>query len=303
MKLNPKVTGALAWGGLVLVLAVPAADMVTRTQGDAASVFTSGADRVDTASATTRASGDGAGKAPVAVQVPAVADPIDAYMASGKKLPSYISDAPAAVAASEPAPTIKLEVPALSSTRSPATAATQAVKPAVSTQSLEVASVDPTPALVAPEPYPASMRPQTRTVASVPATTAPATTAPGRTPAPALTGQPGAPAPQDLAGSEAPLILDEDTVARREAAVARVLETPPAGNSPRRIEGDRLQEWDSGSLADYLERRGLINDQPAQVQTQAESSFGDEVDFYDDRYDRSERRVVRRLPRDDFFLF
>ena len=29
MKINPKVTGALAWTGLVVVLAIPAANMLT----------------------------------------------------------------------------------------------------------------------------------------------------------------------------------------------------------------------------------------------------------------------------------
>ena len=98
---------------------------------------------------------------------------------------------------------------------------------------------------------------------------------------------------------EQPLILDEALVARREAAVARVLDEQPAAFD--RIEGDRLEEWDSGSLAEYLERRGLLSGS----QAQAQASDVDEDGFFLDQGPNSDdgRRVIRRLPRGDFFLF
>ncbi|HHY48189.1 MAG TPA: hypothetical protein GYA10_00340 [Alphaproteobacteria bacterium] len=100
--------------------------------------------------------------------------------------------------------------------------------------------------------------------------------------------------------SEAPLVIDEDLVQRRDAAVARVLEedTDPRPAGRRIIEEDMLEEWDSGSLAEYLERKGLMS---GSEQASA-SDFGDDDLFLDD--DRSEVRVVRRLPRrNDFFFF
>ena len=107
MKLNPKLTGGLAWGGLIVILAVPSADLLTKPQSGAATVITSDTDQVRTASVAAPA----AQKQPVAVTVPTTPDPVDAYLASGKKLPSYISDAPAGQAGIEPAPTVQLQLP------------------------------------------------------------------------------------------------------------------------------------------------------------------------------------------------
>lgn len=56
-----------------------------------------------------------------------------------------------------------------------------------------------------------------------------------------------------IAATGQPVIVD-DTTQRRDRAVARVL-----NDEPRIVEGDQLEQWDSGSLADYLERKGLMN--------------------------------------------
>lgn len=265
MKLNPKVTGGLAWAGLIVILAVPSAEMLTKPQAESASVITSGIDPVKTADIAPQPSPSA--NRPAA---PAAAsdDPVDAYLASGKKLPSYISDAPAEVASTKPAPVTKLVVPTTPTT----TAREEPVA--------EIASVESTGApAVAPQPYPASMRPRPEPVATASLTPT----------------------------QEEPLIIDEDVVARREAAVARVLDEPVQSggfNEPqsnRIVTGDELEEWDSGSLAEYLERRGLISEAEAQANS---SDFDDDGFFLDEGPNNSDgRRVIRRLPRKDFFIF
>ena len=50
MKINPKVTGALAWTGLVVVLAIPAANMLTG-EPEARANLTSDTQQVKTATA------------------------------------------------------------------------------------------------------------------------------------------------------------------------------------------------------------------------------------------------------------
>ena len=94
--------------------------------------------------------------------------------------------------------------------------------PAVTPAQPEVASVKPQ--LVAPIPLPASARPKPQVVTTLPAPT------------------------------DQPLIIDESTVASTGPL-------PPANVGPEPvITGDQLDEWDSGSLADYLERRGLMSE-------------------------------------------
>jgi hypothetical protein len=213
MKLDAKVKGGLAWAGLIVILAVPAADIILGKPGDANATATA-------AVATTPAAGKPALTLPSAKPATAV-DPVqtastgdgaavDKYIQSGKTLPSYISDADEVATA--PAPS----------------------KPAVSTtpptQVATVAPVEVTP----PVPLPRSARPQTTTVASLPAT-----------------GQP-------------PLIVDE-TRLNDQAGVDRF----PLSDEPQVVTGDQLEEWDSGSLAEYLERKGLLSDgQPTAQQGQ-----------------------------------
>lgn len=260
MKLNPKLTGGLAWAGLIVVLAVPGADMLTKPQGETASRVAPQIDPVQTATITPAATNAN--------------DPVDSYISSGKKLPSYISDAPAEVASVKPAPTTKLVVP-----NGPATTA-PAMKPA---------TVAALPTEAAPTPYPASLRPR--------GPAAPAATSPLVTP-PVATAN---------ATTEAPLIVDEELVARREEAVSRVLDQDVAAapSQPRVVTSDELEEWDSGSLADYLERRNLISDGNSQA-SNSSADFDDDGFFLDEgpNEDRSRARVIRRLPRNsDFFLF
>lgn len=255
MKLNPKVTGGLAWAGLILILAVPSADMLMKPEGESASRITSDMDAIRTSSVTPRPAD--AAKATSATGAEG-GDPVDSYLASGKKLPSYISDAPGAVASKEPVKTPKLVVPA--------GPATQTAGP-----TLEVASTDAAAPAVAPKPYPASMRPK--------AATAPAT----------------------VVAEEEPLVLDEDVVKRREAAVAAVLEDDmDVGGPADFVSGDELEEWDTGSLAEYLERRGLMSDSAQQASA---SSDYDADGFFLDEGPNNDRRLIRRVRPREFFLF
>lgn len=251
MKFNPKVTGGLAWAGLIVVLAVPSADMLTKSQGQAASTVTSRVDAIRTASTTAK---------PAAAAKPASDDPVDTYLSSGKKLPSYISDAPTAVASQKPVTTPRLVVPTTPARQAPAS-------------SVEVASLDAAAPAVAPVPYPASMRPKA----------------------------PVAPAASAVADDEAPLILDEDLVKRRETAVAEVLSDDPDVAGPAGIvRGDQLEEWDSGSLAQYLERRGLLSEDEQQAST---SPDYDPDGFFLDEGPNGDRRLIRRAQPRDFLFF
>lgn len=266
MKLNPKLTGGLAWAGLVVILAVPAADMLTRDQGGAAANVIDEAKPVETALVAPKPA-----VRPVVAPATPSDDPVDSYVSSGKKLPSYISDAPAEVAVAKPAPTVKLVAPAAGPNATPAVATAPVVKPvAPATPAVDTTTVASLP--VAPIPYPADKRPRPVVVAS-----------------PSVT----------QLGGEKPLVVDAEQVAKRDAAVARVLDDEPVRATSRGVvTGDQLEEWDSGSLADYLERRGMINED---TRASSRRDLDEDGFFRDDRDDG--RRVIRRLPRNDFFLF
>jgi hypothetical protein len=277
MKFNPKLTGGLAWAGLIVILAVPGADMLTKPQADSANLITSDMDAVRTAAVAPQPAD--ASKRPVTA-VAASGDAVDQYISTGKKLPSYISDAPAEVASTKPAPITKLVVPT--------TPASGTTAPAIDVASTGSTGVNPLSS--APTPYPASLRPKVPVIVTTPTTPATTTTTVATT-----------------STEEAPLILDEELVARREAAVSAVLEddvAPPVRQTPRVISGDELEEWDSGSLADYLERRGMLSEGEAQA---SNSEFDEDGFFLNEGPNDSDgRRVVRRLPRrdnNDFFFF
>jgi len=100
---------------------------------------------------------------------------------------------------------------------------------------------------------------------------------------------------------EAPLIIDEDLVARREEAVSRVLDEEDFDDRPRVVTGDELEEWDSGSLAEYLERRGMMSeDQPRQANN---GDFDEDGFFLDEGPNNDDRRLIRRARPRDFFFF
>ena len=73
---------------------------------------------------------------------------------------------------------------------------------------------------------------------------------------------------------------------------------PPMRPSAPVISGDQLEEWDSGSLADYLERKGLLSGEPV---TQETSDSYDPDGFFLDEGPNNSRG--RRPRNDDFFFF
>lgn len=276
MKFNSKVTGGLAWAGLVLILAVPSADMLTKpsafradpggTIGEDAA--TGGADVTKTAAikAPTPAIRSIAPASPVASD-----DPVGSYVASGKPLPSYISDAPAAAPAAEKVATAPVAPAAIKKIVAPSMPQTAAVKSdgtlAGVTDTMTTASIDTAGVTPPPVPYPASLRPAGRV----------ASTATGRQ----------------------PLIVDEESLVRDEVAL-RSGEPFLPQREPRIIDDEELEEWDSGSLADYLERRGLISDSDRAVRT-LERQY-DEDGFFLSDGPNSRARVIRRY-RDGDDLF
>jgi hypothetical protein len=151
-----------------------------------------------------------------------------------------------------------------------------ALKPAAVKQPVEVASINPiqeTP----PVPLPRSARPvvQVPVVASVPV----------------------APA------GEQPLIIDETDLAQREATLNQPnqpVEPFPLSDGGDQasvddepvVTGDELEEWDSGSLADYLESRGLLTEDATQQNAQDDSDY-----VFNDGTTRPRR------PLSDFTLF
>ena len=264
MKLNSKVTGGLAWAGLVLVLAVPSADILTKPSANSATI-TSDMDAMRTASVTPAvkpvlpATRTPAGTDAAAAST-AGSDVVDDYISTGKKLPSYISAAPA-TAAQRPAMTKPLVAPTT-------TASTLVVK----SDGTFAGDARTDVALVAPTPYPASMRPRPATATAV-----------------------------LPASDEVPLIIDEQALARRQAALqpARPFVQPDAQPI---VTGDELEEWDSGSLADYLERKGLLSDSE-QAAERLETQFDEDGFFLSDGPNSSSAKRRRAYNNVDFFLF
>lgn len=253
MKLNPKITGALAWTGLVLVLAVPAANMITG-EPEAKANLTSDTQQVKSASAAPTAKPAAKPVVPALQSKPASVvetastsgDAVADFVKSGKKMPSYISgnDSPATDTASTPKP----------ATTKPGTITINPdgtiQKPSATVPTLKpvpTAPADPNvatinPALVAPMPLPASARPAPQSVVVLP--------------------------PAD----ELPPIFNDNNVASTGPR-------PPADITPndQLVTGDQLDEWDSGSLADYLKRRGLMSEAaPSSSQYDADGFFLDE---------------------------
>ena len=100
---------------------------------------------------------------------------------------------------------------------------------------------------------------------------------------------------QPAPSQQAPLIVDEEQVARNTA-----VEPFPLSEDAPIVESDQLEEWDSGSLADYLERNGLLNNGAAPASEPEATSYDPDGFFLDEGPNRSR---ARRLDDNDFFLF
>jgi hypothetical protein len=83
----------------------------------------------------------------------------------------------------------------------------------------------------------------------------------------------------------------------------RVPRPPAAVEEPRFVTEDELADWNSGSLADYLERENLIAD--AGYQDSSSAEFDQDGFFLDEGPNNRETRVRSRSRRDfddGFFL-
>jgi hypothetical protein len=247
MKLDGKVKGGLAWAGLVVILAVPAANMVVGnpTSGTANSAVTTADATATKPLLKVPAAAKPAATDPIQTASAATtADPVDKLLSKGKKLPSYISDgdsATAAPAAGKPAAPVTLK---------PISPTTPIKSPT------EVATVAPTE--TPPVPLPRDARPKATAVASLPA-------------------------------GEKPLIVDENKVKQQENAAVE----PFPLSDDEVVTGDQLEEWDSGSLADYLERKGLLSS--------ADDSYDPDGFFLDEGPNAKKKK--KPVQDDEFFFF
>lgn len=240
MKLDGKVKGGLAWAGLVVILAVPAANMVVGNPTSTTATAVTAADATATKPALKLPAAKPAATDPIETASVTTEDPVDKLLAKGKKLPSYISDGDNAAVTPAPQKPVTLK---------PVSPTTPIKAPT------EVATVAPAEANP-PMPLPRSARPKATEVASLPA-------------------------------AEKPLILDENKVKQQENAAVE----PFPLSDDEVVTGDQLEEWDSGSLADYLERKGLL------------SQTSDDYDpdgFY---LDEGPNKKKKQLPDDEFFFF
>ncbi len=98
--------------------------------------------------------------------------------------------------------------------------------------------------------------------------------------------RPKATAVASLPAAEKPLIVDENKVRQQENAAVE----PFPLSDDEVVTGDQLEEWDSGSLADYLERKGLLS------QTSAEDGYDPDGFFLDEGPNKKKKpRTGRRL--------
>lgn len=242
MKLDAKVKGGLAWAGLVVILAVPAADILFgKSDGTSASAAVTADAQAGKPAIKLPALAAPAKTDPIETASVTSEDPVDKLLAKGKKLPSYISDAEEGEVATKPPVQMKPIAPAAQPAKTPT----------------EVASV--APAETPPTPLPRSARPKTTEVASLPA-------------------------------EEKPLVLNENKVRQQQNAAVEPF--PLSDNEV--VTGDQLEEWDSGSLADYLERKGLLSE----ANSQTSDRYDPDGFFLDEGPNRP-----RRQDDPDFFLF
>lgn len=224
MKLDGKLKGGLAWAGLVVILAVPAADIALGPRDSARTVT---AVPAETATVE-KPKLDAPAKATTdPVQTASTgADPVTTYLDKNKKLPSYVSDG--GTGATD---TASLSGGDMATQAGPAPKASDgAASPAI--------------AAVPPVPLPRSARPAAAPQTDLASLPAPAKPAAATQPQLVLTEKEEA-----RARSVAPFPLSDGDVPRDTASV----EDEPV------VRGDELEEWDSGSLAQYLERKGLLD--------------------------------------------
>jgi hypothetical protein len=190
MQIDRRITNGLAWAGVLLVVGVPTADLLSAQFMGGASTPQVAVVSPEVPVTTTPAAPVVAPSTDVAAVTPSkpavtAANVVDSFLQSGKPLPSYITGGGEAVAAT---PATKPVVPAQPAKPAetqqaviqPATT-TPTTRPPITTDPVNVAAIPP--AKVAPVPMPLSMRPKPQVVPVV-ATTEPVLIVPDRVVAP-----------------------------------------------------------------------------------------------------------------------
>lgn len=238
MSLRRKVTGALAWVGLVIVVAVPAAELVSSrlvpmlTGGASANKLdepakpaaTPAAEPAPAAAAAVAPAAESAAPAPAVVAAKPADEPgaasndtaLDEYLSSGRTLPGYLTPSKARGDAAKGGDTPAAAPPATTSGDLPAAAP---------------AATPPAPASAKPAVAAGSDLP--RLDAEAPAETAPAAATP------------------DVAAVPAVVPVPLPAKARPKPVVAPT------------VTEDEFRGWKSGSLEDYLKQQGLLSAEPA----------------------------------------
>lgn len=297
MKMDRRLSNGLAWAGALLVIGIPAADFLTGALSDpgapSVAVVDATPDAVASAPEQIEAKPQTAVVAPIPATRPAPAEapapvaetkpaepvkvskpvevasaagnPVDAFVQSGKPLPSYINDTgstPQAVAPAKPvtlAPTANSQ-PVASTPAATTAPAAPATAPAVE----QVAALPP--AQVAPVPMPLSMRPKP---VSVPLVSAPA---------------------------NPPLIIDQPN------GVTPSPVTPVQQQQQPFVTADDLQDWESGPLSDFLAQRNGQSSASYQVY-QNQPAYPSQPAYQDDGvwFDEAPQadRPIRRFPSND----
>jgi hypothetical protein len=267
MNIDRRITNGLAWAGVLLVVGVPTADLLSaQFMGNPAAPAPAEIAMVRPvapmpaplsqrpAAPVAKPAAQVAAVAPVKpvvtpakpVVTPAAqtADAVDTFLQSGRQLPSYITDANAPAK-----PTAPSQVATTPPARPVITTAPTTQPPAV--DPIEVASI--APQKVAPTPMPLSMRPQPVAVALV---RDPVVIPPGLTPA------------------QPPVVV-----------------RPPAN-----VTAADLQDWETGPLADFLAERQAGN---AYVDPNVDADGF----FLDEGPNRPRRDRIIARESEPFFLF
>jgi hypothetical protein len=224
MNIDRRITNGLAWAGVLLVVGIPAADLLSARLMDRPAVpeqvqavvvapmpaplsqrpAVPVAKPAAQVAAVTPTKPAVSLTKPVAAPAAQTADAVDAFLQSGRPLPSYITDADAPAAPRQVAATPPARPPIATTPATP----TAVVDP------IEVAAIPPQK--VAPIPMPLSMRPQPVAVALV----------------------------------RDPVVIPPGLAPAEPAVIVR----PPAN-----VTAADLQDWETGPLADFLAQRQASN--------------------------------------------
>lgn len=226
MQIDRRITNGLAWAGVLLVVGVPAADILSAQFFDRAEQAPAGQIAVVTPAVTAPAPAPLSQRpvAPAKVEVaatkpaPAAAKPaapaptqtasvVDDFLESGKPLPSYITGAPNTVTQPAPAQPAATPAPAQTAAAQPTRVPIMTMPAPVAADPVQVASI---PAKVAPMPMPLSMRPASRNM------------------------------PLTAAAPVTDIILPPEIVQPRQ---------------PVTVNSADLEDWETGPLSDFLARQ------------------------------------------------